>query len=296
MDQYFDAIILNGQIDRLVTNVSNLLPDSTTLQNVWSLAPCDSGYWYGGGINGSISWLEMTQVSRVLDGVGEFAQNHNITRFPDNIPFLPGVAFDVRFGRKLMDVGFTGMWLDQNILMDNIGTTFLGDGSHFSYRQIGFDFRRTIIKEDRSKPIIPTIYALGGYYFTWINFGIAAGSEWVETEFVNDSFFLGLQLSSEQWQIAFFTPYAGVKAIVSKTFSAYEWQTQRPVMINDDVYLNGANYVSGGKEGDFFLYCQIYGGVGISFAFPHIGTFGVSYNPVTDHFSVNIAARMIIGR
>ena len=297
MDQYFDARTLNDQIEKLVRNVSNLLPDSTTLQNVWSLSPSNSGNWFALGASASISWMEMSQVSKIRDGLGEFADNHNITRFPTDIPFLPGVAFDLRFGRRNIDFGFTGMWLNENILIDWVGTSFLGEGSHFSYRQFGFDFRYLLYDGTNApKPLIPNVYAHAGYYFTWINFGIAAGSEWVDTEFVNDSFVLGAQVSSDAWKVALFRPYLGIKMIASKTYSGYEWQTQRPVMIDDEVYLNGANYVSGGKEGDFYLYCQLYGGVGINFALPHLLTLGVSYNPVTDHFSVNMSLRLILGR
>ena len=289
MDTYFEGDELNRRIRTYIVNVSNLIPDSTTLQNVWS---CPPGTLFGIGVNGSITLLERKLASSVLDGVEGFGGNHlDLSQFPEAIPFLPGLAFDMRVGVKRMDVGFTGMWLDENILADNVGTTFLGDGSHFSYRAFGLDLRYALVQESKDSPLVPAVTLQGGYYFTWMGFGISAGdTEKVSVDFRNDSILLAVQVSKN---LPIITPFLGMKAIFSKTDSGFIWETHRPVMVKGEPYPDGVRYKSGGTDGDYYSYFQVYGGLGIDFLFEHLITVGGAYNVMTNHFGINLAARLV---
>ena len=289
---YFDGDLLNSRISTYVKNVSLLTPDSATLQNIWSYVPKGRSGFIGIGVNGSVTFLDQRLASRALDDAYSFGGKHNdLSNFPETIPFLPGISFDIRGGYNRLDVGVYGMWLDENILAEEVGATFLGSSNaHFNYRSLGFDIRYVLFTE---KEKTPAITVQGGYIFTWMGFGISSGdSEKVHTDFRNDSFFVSVQATKGLPFI--FTPYIGFKAIFSKTDSAYSWETKRPVMINGNSYLEGARYESGANEGDFYTYLQVYGGLGISFLFDHLMTLGVAYNVMSNHFCFNLAVRLIL--
>jgi hypothetical protein len=290
MDQYFEGDNLNRTIRSYITNVSNLIPDSTTLQDVWSYVPKNSGF-FGVGLSGSVTFLDRRLAAGAVKSSEAFGGTHNdLSKFPTTIPYLPGTAFDLRAGTGRMDVGVSGMWMDDNILANYIGS-FLGGSSHFNYRMLGVDFRYVVLKE---KSLIPSVTVQAGYYFTWMGFGIEAGkTEKVDVQFRNDTYMIAAQASKD---FPFLKPYFGAKVIFSKTDSGFSWETDRPVMVKGTQYSDGASYSSGGKDGDLKAYFQLYGGLGINILFfPHMVTLGGAYNVVTNHFGVNAAVRLIFG-
>jgi len=294
LNTYFDTDELNGRIKQYIVNVSNLIPDSTTLQNVWSYVPSGNKFWYGFGFNLSFTFLERRLVSSALNGAENFGatQDYNdLSQFPMAIPYLPGACFDLRGGMGRFDVGLCGMLLDNNQLADTAGI-FLGEGNNFTYKMIGLDARYLVYKGKRK---YPTVTVQGGYYFSWMSFGITAGNndnERVNAEFKNDSYLLAVQAS--YFLAGFFRPYMGAKLIISKTDSSFEWETHRPVMIKGDSYPDGAIYSSGARNGDPFAYFQITAGFGLSLIYPDFITVGGAYNVVTNHFGLNVSARMIM--
>jgi len=306
LDTYFDGDELNRRIRNYTINVSNLIPDSTTISNVWSLPP-SAGGMYGVGMNGSVTLLDRKKVSSLIDAVDGFGGSHkDLSQFPEAIPFLPGAAVDGRAGFANFDVGLCGMWVDSDILLEEMGTSFLGDGSNFSYRSFGFDVRTVLIRE-RSTNILfnlvtipssvamflPTVTLQVGYYFTWLGFGIESGNEKVNVDFRNDSYLIALQASYAFLPVI--TPYFGMRIIISKTDYGFSWETDRPVMVKGNTYPDGARYNSGGVSGDTFTYFQLSAGVGISVLYPHLVTLGFVYNVVTNHFGINLGVRYILG-
>jgi len=303
MEEYFEGDLLNDQIRAYISNVSNLMPDSTTMQNVWSYSPKTPGFFSGYGLNGSVTLLDRKLTSKILEGAQQFGgSQYDLSKFPETIPFMPGFALDARGGFGYFDVGVTGMWLDDNMVSEYLGVGFLGEGSHIFYRSIGIDLRYTLIRDGENRlfkkiPVpgvfMPSVTAQFGYCFTWMQFGIEAGdTEKVNVDFRNDSFFLALQVSKKLPILL--TPYFGLKLIFSKTDSGFKWETHRPVLINGDPYNSGAIYNSGVKEGDFYTYFQIYGGFGIDLLYPHFITAGFAYNVVTEHFGINVSVRYLM--
>jgi len=307
MNEYFDADKLNDTINSYISNVSDLIPDTTTFQNVWAKVP-NGGLYFGGGINGSIALLNRNQTSNISKGAEAFgADNIDLTKFPEGVPFLPAVSFDIRVGYKDFDFGLTGTWLDEKILSDS-DIEFFGNGSSFAFRYLGFDMRYTIpLRKFFNKPIInllPLVTVQTGYFYTGLSFGVFANylekTESVKVDFRNDSYLLGLQIS-KGFLLDIIMPYIGVKFIFSKTDSEYNWYTNRPVMIQGQPYLSGVKYTSATNEGDLNVYNQIYGGIG--FALPADGgasayTFviGGAYSLGTNHFSLNASIRLVLGR
>jgi hypothetical protein len=301
MDQYFEGDDLNRNIRNYIINVSNLIPDSPTLQNVWSYPP-SSGVFFGAGLNASITILDRSKlVKNLTSDAGSFTATHDLAQFPTTIPYLPGTAFDIRAGVNRMDLGICGMWLDDNIVANYVGS-FLGEGSHFTYRMGGVDLRYALVRDGerifgldyKYAQFIPAVTLQGGYYFTWLGFGIESGvnTEKVGVQFRNDTYMLAVQLSKS---LPLLKPYFGAKAIFSKTDSAFEWETERPVALKGMEYPDGLQYKSGGEGGAVKGYFQFYGGLGLTFIFPHIITIGGAYNVVTRHFGINAAVRIIMG-
>jgi len=308
-EAFFDGDALNQRLRNYTVNVSNLIPDSTTLSNIWSAPPGESNFAVG--VNGSVTFLDRKKVSSLLDGTEGFGGDHtDISQFPEAIPFLPGAAADLRMGGRNFDIGLCGMWVDSGILLDKLGSTFLGDGSNFSYRSFGVDARTVIVRE-RSEDILfgfvgipyfvanvmPTITLQAGYYFTWVGFGIEAetqlGMEKVHIDFRNDSYLFALQASYEEL-IPIVKPYLGMRMILSKTDSGFSWETHAPTEVKGIKFPNGGKYSSGGIDGETYAYFQIYGGIGLNLLFfDHIVTLGFAYNTVTNHFGVNGAVRLL---
>ena len=282
---HFDGDALNTTISNFIKSVSDFMPNSTTNQNVWSLP---AGVPFGFGLNGNVTFVERNDLSKVLDGGGGFGGNNvNLTEFPEGLPNLPAGAFDLRLGRGRMDFGVTGMWINSQVVP--VLEIVLGEDSDFDYRTLGFDVRYLILHE---AGLIPAVHAQAGYYFTWMTTTFESGeSESISIDIRNDSYMIGVQASKN---FDLIKPYFGLKLIFAKTDSEFEWKTGREVRVLGETFDNGAIYKSGLKAGDLYTYFQIYGGVGISFIFPHVATIGVSYNAVTGHFGVNAAARLII--
>jgi len=301
MDTYFNGNDLNSRINRYINNVSALIPDITT-QDIWAYTPGAFGgnFWFGGGLNGSIAFLDRSQVSGLLQGVEAFgADNLDLAQFPDGIPFLPGVSFNLKGGGKNIDVGLTGMWLDENLLTEYVGESFIGEGSSFALRSLGLEIRYRVLKEG---VLIPSVTVIAGYFYTMHNFGIAAQDankrESVKVEFRNDTYLIGVQIAKDKL-LPLIAPYAGFKMMISKTDSEYEWVTSRPVMIGDSPFLSGAKYVSASNIGSVDFYSQIYAGVGINFSVDgfsnYMLTIGGAYTLGTNHFSINAAFRYLMG-
>jgi hypothetical protein len=295
MNTYFNTEELNNRINKYNVNVSNLIPDSSTLQNVWAYVPDENKVWFGAGLNFSFTFLERKLVSSALNGAEDFGQKqgyNDLSQFPMAIPYLPGASFDLRVGFGKFDVGLCGMWLDDNQLADTVGV-FLGDGNNFTYKMFGMDVRYLAL---RRRGPIPDVTVQAGYYFTWMSFGITAGnyysSEKVNAEFRNDSYLFAVQASYNL--VGIIRPYFGLKYIISKTDSSFMWETHRPILINNDPYPDGAIYSSGAKGGDLLSYFQITAGFGLSLIYQDLITIGGAYNVVTNHFGVNVCARMIM--
>ena len=297
LDTYFNGDELNRRVRSYVVNVSNLIPDSTTMQNVWSFAPKADSIWFCAGLNGSVTLLDRKRVSTLIDNVDGFGGSHqDLSQFPEAIPFLPGLAVDLRVGMLRFDIGINGMWLDSGSLLEQSGISFLGENSSFSYRAFGFDFRYALITDGGSflkfsSPLLPAVTLQAGYSFTWLGFGIESGKEKINVDFRNDTYFVAVQASKD---IILITPYIGIKLIFSKTDSGFSWETDRPVVIKEKPYPDGARYKSGGAEGDTFTYFQFYGGLGINLITLQ-ATVGFAYNVVTEHFGINLSFRYFLG-
>jgi len=320
MDVYFNGDDLNRKINKYVNNISRLIPDTTTQQDVWSFAPgtFGTGLWFGGGVNGTISFLDRSRVGGALTGSQVFgADNVDLAKFPEGVPFLPGFSYDLKGGFGRMDFSICGMWINETILADN-GIIFFGEGSSFAQQAIGFNARYLVLKEGK---VSPSITVQAGYFYTSYNFGVIAmednRKESVKIDLRNDSWLLGVHVGKNLVK-GIITPYAGMKFMISNTDSEYEWHTNRAVLLDDRPYFNGLSYYSASNDGDVNFFGQIYAGAG--FALPAsvvamlradsaegmaaasmvpgivVFTLGGAYTIGTNHFSINASIRYVLGK
>ena len=301
---------LNKKILEYVDNMAKLIPDATTTQSIWSMAPRYNKSYFGAGINGSFTMSEQTMMGQLLmqreDASGFGGKNGNILSLPSGIPFLPAASFDLRVGVKGFDFGLAGMWASADVIPEL--ATIIGEDSDYTHRTIGFDFRYSLFNDgsnvflgkpakwipSKIAPLIPAVTFQVGYYFTWMSVGFASESEKTEKVMIdlrNDSYFFAMQISKE---LPIITPYFGFRAIKSNTDSEFEWETWRGVTLDGKEYPLGAKYSSGTTVRDPLDYLHLYGGLGITYMYPHVVTVGFSYNVLSEHFGINAAVRFIL--
>jgi hypothetical protein len=281
-------------LNKYVINISNLLPDSTTLQNVWSYAPGNNNWWFGVGASASITLSDRRTAAGLIDSGGTASgfggNNVDLNDLPQGVPYLPAGSFDIRVGGGRFDLGVSGMWIDGDTFP--FLTYILGDNSDIMYRMLGFDMRYAILREGAFfNGASPSLFIQAGYFFSWMQLGFAGGSETIGIDFRTDSYLLALQVSKE---FPIFKPFIGMKMVASKTDSAFSWDTSRPVKLKGNEYASGLSYYSGANDGDTFLYFSLYGGFGLTFIFPHFITASFSYNVITEHFGLSLSARLLL--
>lgn len=293
-DQSLNGDELNKLIRKYITNVSNLIPDSTTMQNTWAICPNSSGF-FGLGVNGSFTFAEQKLMSQVLKGGQGFGGNNmDLTKFPESLPYMPAMAFDLRGGLKGFDVGLTGMYFNTGVVQAE-SNTILGKGSAFTYVTGGVDMRYTHVFRI-GRFTLPNLTLQAGYYFTYMDISFKSMStEEIELNFRNDTYMAALQVSKMIGFSGFgLVPYGGIKMLISQTNNDFSWKTNRPVTMQGKEYPDGLGYEAAGVEGDPLMYFQLYGGLGISFLMADI-TAGVAYNLVTKHVGVNLSLRARFG-
>jgi len=310
IDKNLDGNALNSKILNYIDNMAMLIPDSTTTQNIWSKVPKYNETYFGVGVNGSFTMSEKTMMGQLLmqreEATGFGGKNGDVMSLPSGIPFLPTASFDLRVGVKGFDFGIAGMWASADVIPEL--ATIIGEDSDYTHRTLGFDFRYTLFNDgsnvflgkpakwisSKVAPLIPAVTFQVGYYFTWMSVGFASTSQQTEKVIIdlrNDSYFFAMQVSKE---LPIITPYFGLRVIKSNTDSEFEWETWRDVTLDGTNYPLGAKYKSGTTVRDPLDYLHLYGGLGISYLYPHIATVGFSYNVLSQHFGINAAVRFIL--
>jgi len=284
IDTFLDGDKLNDSIGTYIKNVSRIIPDSATLQNLWARSPSWNMAW-GLGVTGSITVEERKQLGSILstkDGFG--GTNMDLSNFPSSVPFVPAGSVDLRIGipRIPVDIGFSGLWYNFKDL-----ESIFGDGTDFTYWTAGADIRGGLPQQTFGS-FFPGIFLIGGYYFSSMTLGFkATETEKVNLDMRNDSYFLALQISEAGLPVV--TPFAGFKAIWSKTDSDYNWETGRPARFGGKDYLMGLKYEAAGLDAPTLLYLHVYGGTSL---FGDLITLAASYNIMTSHFGVELSMRL----
>ena len=290
----FDGDEFNTHIKKYVDNVSRLIPDSVTTQNIWSMSPSSHRGLWGVGLNACITLADKNKVG----GLGSSAIA--FTGAQEGIPFLPAFAVDLRGGWKYFDIGITGMWVDTDMI-EGLASV-VGEGSYYAHRTIGLDARLALLSDGVNSffglripgKMIPALTFQMGYYFTWMSLGFQGNNDtnYINMDFRNDAYFFALQVS-KKFVNNLLTPFGGFKMIISSTVTEYDWATEREVDLKGENYIGGAKYSSGTDTRDTYTYLHLYGGLGIYFMRMIDLTIGMSVNLISGHFTATAALRFV---
>jgi len=289
----FNGDEFNTQIKKYMDNISRLIPDSVTTQNIWSLPPSSRRGMWGLGLNGSITLANKSKVG----GLGSSAIAFDGKQ--ESIPFLPAFAVDLRGGWKYFDIGLTGMWVDTDMIEGL--SSIVGEGSYYAHRTLGFDARLALLSDGINSffglkvpgNFIPALTFQMGYYFTWMSLGFQGNEDtnYINMDFRNDAYFFALQVSKRF--IGLLTPFVGLKLIISSTVTEYSWATDRIVQLKGREYLEGVQYNSGTDTRDTYSYLHLYGGLGVYIMGLMDLTLGMSVNLISGHFTATLALRVV---
>jgi hypothetical protein len=291
-----------------MNSVGNLIPDSITQQNIWAVGPSNSGL-FGIGLSGSFTFFDKKSLGNIVNSTNEFTgKDADLESFPTSIPFLPAASLDLRWGPKVrnspvaFDFGLSGLWYD----VSSLG--ILPEGNTFTYWTAGADMRVSILQDGMFGEFVPAVFFQGGYFFTALKMGFESQwdadydggmrhfDEYVKMDFKTQTFFAALQISKKVGNFGRghgrVIPYVGYKAIISDKNTDFEWGTSRSVSFRDEAYPMGMDYESGGIDGGYKFYHEIYGGMAISFFTPQLLTVGFAYNFATEHFGVNASVKL----
>jgi hypothetical protein len=298
--QSMDGSIVNSKVAGYADNVSKLIPDVITMQNVWAGAPTKAGS-FGLGVTANGAVFSMNKIDDALNGYNQFAgKAASLDSFPDSILFLPAGAGEMRISlpKIPIDIGLTGMGY-------NLGN-LIGSDSQYLFWTGGADIRVDVVglillpienRAARSNTqsavkdfwLIPRLTLIGGYYLSGMRFDFTANGENVWFDFKTDTYFFGAQITENLKIIRLF---GGVRVVGSGTNIQYGWETDKPIRFEGTIYAQGAAYTSPVKQGDDFLYFQVYGGLSL---FGDFLTAGAMYNIITQHVGVSASVRLRFG-
>jgi hypothetical protein len=292
--QSLDGSIISDGIAGYASNVSKLIPDVITMQNVWSGAPTKGGS-FGFGITANGAVFSMNKIDDAINGYDQFAGNSaSLDNFPDSILFLPAAAAEIRisFPKIPVDIGLAGMGY-------NLGG-LIGSDSQYLFWTGGADIRvdtvglvLSLVRKEKARSddlwYIPRLTLIGGYYLSGMRFDFTASKDNVWLDFKTDTYFLGVQITENLKVIRLF---GGLRVVGSGTNIQYGWETDKPIRYEGTTYAQGMKLTSQVKQGDDFLYFQVYGG--LSFL-GDLATLGAMYNVITRHVGVSASVRLRFG-
>ncbi|MDR0410957.1 MAG: hypothetical protein LBH75_03155 [Treponema sp.] len=292
--QSIDGSIINSKVAGYANNASKLIPDVITMQNVWAGAPTKAGS-FGLGVTANGAVFSMNKIDDAINGYDQFAgKAASLENFPDSILFLPAGAGEMRISlpRIPIDIGLTGMGYDLGGL--------IGSDSQYLFWTVGADLRvdtvglvLSLVRKEKSRSddlwYIPRLILIGGYYLSGMRFDFTANGENVWFDFKTDTYFLAAQVTENFKIIRLF---GGIRVMGSGTNIQYGWETDKPIRFEGTTYAEGAKYTAPVRQGDDFLYFQVYGGLSL---FGDFLTAGAMYNIITQHVGVSASVRLRFG-
>jgi hypothetical protein len=346
--QSMDGSNINSKVAGYADNVSKLIPDVVTMQNVWAGAPTKGGS-FGLGVTANGAVFSMDKIDDAINGYDQFTGSAaSLDKFPDSILFLPAGAGEMRISlpKIPIDIGLTGMGYDignligsdsqylfwtggADLRVDVVGLLLLSieKNAARSNTEVANDARakarsgalakakkaheelserelqaeetiavnEAVAAHEKAQAavkhfwLIPRLTLIGGYYLSGMRFDFTANGENVWFDFKTDTYFLAAQITENLKVIRLF---GGIRAVGSGTNTQYGWGTDKPVRFEGTTYAQGAEYTSPVKQGDDFLYFQVYGGLSL---FGDFLTAGAMYNIITQHVGVSASVRLRFG-
>lgn len=196
------------------------------------------------------------------EGLAAVADNLGISDVKDNY-YFPVMNADIRIGGLFLpfDIGFSFMKLN------SLETSAFGSDITVDFFTVAADIRYALIKEGL---IAPGISLGAGYSYNSGSFGIGNDDAEANVDYKVHTIYTALQIS-KAFNIPVvkigFTPFAGLRAVLSKYDNDYDWRIKNSVAVEAAKFAGIAYSGSGNNSSDTFgnFQPQLYGGVGFNF-------------------------------
>ncbi|MBR4374885.1 MAG: hypothetical protein IKP49_11050 [Treponema sp.] len=259
LDKYDETVatINDGLLD-FSKQLANAIPQAATQQNVWAdayigkLFPSAKPH-FGGGFNMGVTHIDTSGVAKAADALG-------IGGIKDNY-YYPVFTADLRIGGLLLpfDVDIAVM------KTGTLSTDAFGCDLNVDFLTIGADFRYSLLEEGI---ILPGISAGVGYFYNQGSFGAGNDDAELAIDYKVHTMYVQAQVSKK---LLIFTPFLGIRGIVSKYDNAYSWKIKNSTVVSA---INALGKTSSGADSytsDAFdfnaIQPQVYAGIGFNLLF-----------------------------
>lgn len=192
------------------------IPMSASQQNIWADAYIGKLFpavpvHFGFGVNASVTRLN-------TKGLSKTAKIFNIDNISDSY-YLPYASFDLRVGGVFLP-------FDLDIMFTKFGpfdANTNGMSLNIDLLTVGFDLRYAILEGNL---ILPK-WSIGlGYIYNKGSLGFGNNDVDVDFDYKMQTMFVETQVSKT---IFIFTPFVGIKALVTKSNTNYDWKLKGSV-------------------------------------------------------------------
>ncbi len=251
---------INDGLDDFACELGIAVPQAAVQQNVYADAFIGKVFpavppHFAVGFNVGVTHIN-------TEGIADAASMLGISDVKDNY-YFPVFNADVRVGGLFLpfDIGLSFMKLN------SLETSVLGSDITVDFFTIAADVRYAILEDGLIKPAL----SVGaGYSYNSGSFGVSSDDAEANVDYKVQTMYVSLQLS-KSLNIPIvkigFTPFVGVRAVLSKYDNDYDWAIKNSEAIKAaklaNVDISGSGNNSTSTFGNFQP--QLYGGLGFNF-------------------------------
>lgn len=252
----FTGLDVDQRLVEFSNDFNKTLPSAATEQNVYSSA------WIGKVFPSSPPHFAIgfeAGVTRLnLKPLKDMASLFGISGLPSLVVY-PTITANARVGGFFLpfDIGFSAMYMNLTKL-DSIA-----EGVGLRFFDIGGDFRWAILKGEGKMPQL----SIGlGYYYIGGKISYSKDDLSAKIDYATHTAFLQAQVSKT---FAFFTPFIGLRGIVSKSDTDWAWRATDARIAAASDYSGLSASGSGNVSSNWFdcVMPQVFGGFGLNFGY-----------------------------
>lgn len=203
-------------LESFTNALTTAVPEAATQQNIWADAYIGRLFpsvvpHLGGGINFGVTHIDTS-------GLADAADALDISGVPDSF-YLPTITADLRLGGLFFpfDIGVNVM------KVNTLEFGSMGADIGIDFFTIGADVRWALYQ---GNILLPKISLGGGYIYTKGSFSAGSSEADLNVNYETQTAYLQVQASKK---LLVFTPFVGLRAIVSSSDNDWNWTTSGDV-------------------------------------------------------------------
>jgi len=267
---------INDRLNSYTKQLSNIIPNAATEQNVYSDAWIGNFYpsspmHFALGIEGGLTQLNM-------DDFNSVAKAFRIASVPETFPY-PSLGINGKIG------GF-GIPFDMGVSFFTVDTAKLSNllkGIDMQLFIVGGNIRFAILQ---GKGAWPVLSCGAAYYYSKSSIGTSSGDTFIS--FKNEAHILIAETQISK-KFIFVTPFAGFRAIFVKSDSSFEWNNPSGILNNAGITVTSGKGSIKKEFSDQFI-PQVFGGLGLTLGLIQFDT-NVSYDIQNNLWSGGLSIR-----